>query len=1010
MKKITPLFALIVLIVSFAASGQKSGSLLMKTLTHSETGQTIEKSKGSVDFEPVFSHPVLSGKDVNINWSLTEPAAVGSKIKVSGTTGQTFMSWWLNDERVSLYENTAVANWEVPIDTDWEFPIDLTPDGSWAATAFDTAAQVYMNSSSSVFWETIRPGAIIGVKLSPDGSNLYLARNEGTDSYVEAFSVGQTDPLWSVPFVGNGVAFNCSGDGSTLVFCQYTGINKMWVIDAETGDVLFDSFYKNQNPPALSYDGSIVLNGDYSGNVFLYQFDATNNTYTEEWTYKVGGGGTSVWVVGMGVSGDGLTAAVGTLIFMGNGTYEGEIYLFNSWSPVPIWIFQGAGDEVCSIDFSFDGSLMAAAGWGPLDHSKPDFWLFRKESSVPIFSINTLGSFNSVDLSDDGILCSVTGKAVHNREFGNGGLLYNVDSDPDGGSLEGSIVLENASSNANAKIFIHELDDYYAYSREDGSYEMKYIPAGTYTVTATKIGYYPITNEDVDIVEGAPTTLGFTLLETANPPYELFATQGAGLTVNLNWMSDNAQDFEGFNIYRKHIEGDLFPEEPLATVDNGTFSYEDADLIPLRTYFYAVTGILEEGVETPYSNIREGYMSQGFVTDEMDAYVGSTPVVDGTISPGEWDDAFLLDASDFLGKYDNTPNPVGSVTMYLKTNEAQTELYVACINENDTELEDHDEVALYVDDNNDGSYPPPEDLSEGNYWAAYYATGNVIRYRPIYNTGGVGEVILLENPQIEVSDATGVIVYEFVIPLGSEEPWQIQPNAQDQSGLFSFTLDDPTAFDGYWPCWNQEIFVPLDYGVVTFGAEDLAPPAPEDLELTWIANDGVDLTLEWSPPDINDFDHFNVYLQEMGGDWQLIGSTIGRQFFHTTYTDYGELYVTTVDHGGQESEPSETAAYFSVGIQNVPDQSVARIFPNPSKGRISCDTNVQEKGIYTVTVKNVQGQTIKTLYSGFIAEGIHTYQWDLVGSQGINLTGGLLFVHISGPALNFVTKVLVLQE
>ena len=30
-----------------------------------------------------------------------------------------------------------------------------------------------------------------------------------------------------------------------------------------------------------------------------------------------------------------------------------------------------------------------------------------------------------------------------------------------------------------------------------------------------------------------------------------------------------------------------------------------------------------------------------------------------------------------------------------------TELYVACINTNDVLLEDHDEVALYIDDNHD---------------------------------------------------------------------------------------------------------------------------------------------------------------------------------------------------------------------------------------------------------------------------------------------------------------------
>ena len=130
----------------------------------------------------------------------------------------------------------------------------------------------------------------------------------------------------------------------------------------------------------------------------LYEFDEVNNTYIEKWDYKVGGGGTSVWTVGLGVSGDGSTVAVGTLILRRAGGYDGEMYVFNSWSPVPLMdIFSGAGDEISSISISEDGSLIAAAGWGPLDHSKPDFFLFRKQSSSPIIRhINTLDHFISV--------------------------------------------------------------------------------------------------------------------------------------------------------------------------------------------------------------------------------------------------------------------------------------------------------------------------------------------------------------------------------------------------------------------------------------------------------------------------------------------------------------------------------------------------------------------------------------------------------------------------------------
>ena len=804
MKKATFLSGILMLALSWSICGQNTPARLFKTTTDAESGSRILTKYGSQNKVPANTIQSGSSKDAGINWQFTDPAGVGAQVQVSSETGQTFGSWWLNLKRSSLYEDSSTPVWENTVDTEWEWPIDMTEEGAWLAQGYDTVVQVFSNSSSAIFWETIVNGTVLGAKLNPDGSKIYIARNYGGKSFVEAYTVGQNDPDWSVQFTGDGTAFTGSDDGSRIIFCQYTGVNKMWVLDGENGDILFDAFYKNQAKPACSYDGSIILNGDYSGNVHVYAFDDLLGTYIEKWSYKVGGGGTSVWVIGMGVSGDGKTVAVGTLVFLSGGTYDGEIYLFNSWSPEPLWIYSGCGDEVSSIDFTYDGSMMAACGWGPLNHGKPDLWIFRKESEIPFFPINSPGSFNAVDLSSDGTLCAVTGKAVHNREFGSGGLLYNIDSDPDGGILTGTVDLANTTDDKNAKIAINELTDYFGYSKSDGSYEIEYIPDGTYSVTASKVGYYPVTIDEVIIIDGESTMLDFMLEETGNPPYNLTASQGSGLTIILNWECDNANDYEGFNVYRKSIPEDFFPEDPIAVLPNTALSFEDADVMPLTDYYYVVTTIIEPDVESPYSNMAHGWMSDGFVTGEISVYVGSTPTIDGIISAGEWDDAFILDASDFLGTYDNIPNPVGSVNMYFKSNEAMTELYVACINKNDSVLEDHDEVAMYIDDNNDGSYPIPDDLSEGNFWAVHYASGDLIRYRPIYNTGGVGTTIELENPEIEVSDASGHIVYEFVLPMGDDEYWQINPNEDNESGMFLFVLDDPSAFDGYWPCWNPD--------------------------------------------------------------------------------------------------------------------------------------------------------------------------------------------------------------
>jgi len=1003
-------------LVHLGLLAQNSAFVQSRVVTDPDEGYSIELENVSVLQHNYGAYETGGTDNLEVNWQFTDPAAVGSKIVVSDV-GTTFNSWWLNNERVSLHENSATPIWENPILAEWEYPIDMTPDGEYLTVAFDSVVQVFSSTTQSLVWEKIVSADFTGVKISEDGTKVFTTENAPNGrSAVSAYVVGEIDPFWLTDFEGAGTAFAASGDRSTLVYCQYSGINKLWVLDATNGEVIYDAFYKNQSAPALSYDGKIILNGDYSGYAYLYEYDETSGSYYEKWNFKVGGGGTSAWVLGMGVSADGSTVAIGTLVFLSGG-YDGEIYLFNSYSPEPLWVFEHCGDEVCSISLSDDGSLIAAAGWGPMDHSKPDFHLFRKETNNPIFTLTTQGSFYAVDLSSDGTFCSVTGKAVHAREFGSGGLLYNINSNPGGGNIAGIITDENSGEPiANVKVGIEGLDDYFDYTNNDGLYEIKYVPTGTQQVNATKVGYYPGTVVDVPVIEGEVTSLDLILEETGNAPDLIYTSHGTHIDlIHLEWDTEAPGATEttgiGFNIYRKTIEEALFPEEPLATVDAEIDNYDDMDILPLTNYYYAVTQIIEAGVESPYSNTEEGWIASGFVINNISVYYGTTPTIDGTISAGEWDDAFEMDASDFLGVYDNMPNPVGSVMMYYKVNQDMTELYVACINENDVVLEDHDEVALYFDDNGDGAYPPPDNNSEGNYWAAYYAAGNELKYRPIYNTGGVGTVVYLENPQLEISDATGYIVYEFIVPIGDDEDWKITPNEQNESGMFLFVLDDPSNFDGYWPCQNQQIFEPSGYGDITFGAEDEVPPPPESVALNNGNYGGSILAnIEWSQPPINDFDHFVVYYNN-GSGFQVLDITDGTQmFYYSAPSSVTQFYITTVDKAGQESDPSEIVIFDPwVGIEEPVLETAFSIYPNPTSGSATISFTTDKALPTKVSVFDIQGKLVATLLNAEIPSGNYAISWDGRSDSGEQLSDGIYFVKITNAQMN-VSKKLILMR
>lgn len=998
---------LMVFVLMMAIDGYSQDYKVESIITDPEMGQKVV-TKMVDKLPPVDDSFTIEGFDRSpeINWQFSDPVSIGSSVRVSKQEETTLVAWWLNNERASLYSNSPVPIWENPVTSDFEFAIDMTPNGLFLALGYGNMIQVYATATQALVWEKATDASVTSVKISEDGTMVYALENSpgGQDkSSVKAYEVGQEDPVWATTFSGTGVAFAASGDRSKFAFCQYPGANKMHILDGLTGEVIFDAFYRNQNPPSFSYDGKLIISGDYGGYAYLHEYDDNTGTYFEKWNFKVGGGGTSAWVIGVDLSDDGSTVAIGTLVFLSS-DYNGEIYLFNTYSNEPLWVYQNCGDEITSISISEDGSLIAAAGWGPMDNTKPDFMLFRKESSVPLFTINTPGSFNSVDLSPDGTLCSVTGKAVHARVLGSGGLLYNINSNPGGGSVAGTVVLDGASTFENVKVQVEGIDDYYDYTDTEGNFEIKYVPAGTYNVVASKVGYYPEEQTGIIVTEGGTSNVNFSLLPTGNPPENLMATKGADYSVLLSWDHPNPSATSGFNIYRKSHEQALFPETPIATVLNSELEFEDEDVKPVITYYYAVTAVLDGGAQSPYSNIDQGWMASGFVINEISVYTGTTPTIDGTLSPGEWDDAFVMDASDFFGTYDNNPNPMGSVTMFFKVNEGMTEMYVACIDENKTVLQDNFTVSLYIDDNNDGSFPPAEEDFEGNYWARYFAAGNVITYRPIYNTGGVGQNLNLVDPQVEASDATGFVVMELVIPMGDDEVWKLNPNEFNQSGMMMFT----TNFDGYWPALNQQIFYPLTYGTLTFGADNEIPPAPDELDIWWdSATAPVLIKMEWAQPDINDFDHFNLYINE-GSGFTLLTETIGRQVFYITdNTDYTLFYVTTVDKAGQESEPSENMIFdVTTFVTEVESAANLQIYPNP----VSADANIMIKvvneGEYNISVLDINGRIVQNLFSGQLNCGVQSFVWNGTDNQGNALLPGVYFIRVSSSEDYLIKKMI----
>ncbi len=981
--------------IAYAAVGTK-------VVTDPESGARFEY--GDAVSQPV-AESIIYDRDNRIQelWYTTDEAAICGNLALAEETGYVAAGWYLNNVRMSMYQDSNAALWDYTFeDPGFDYPLDMTPEG-YAVLGAGSYIWGFNASMGTPVWEHQIVGASINnVFITNDGAIVYCSGAVGDHAEIKAISISEGE-IWSMSVEGSSGTLSLSGDNQTLVFTQYGGDNSnMIVLNAEDGNVLFTDTEYNQNPPAISYDGSIIVNGDYSG--YIHVYGRTGATYEELWNYHVNG--SSAWVGGMAVSGDGSTIAVGTLMFLSEG-YDGEVYVFDVNIPEPLWIYQNCGDYVVDVDISYDGSVIAAGGYGPLDHSGPDFYLFRRGSSEPIYTLNTPGSISSVELSDDAGMCMVGGKAVHARVMGSGGLLYSLNATPEGGFLMGNVTLDGFEDHSQAVVEVLDVDDYMAYTDETGDYLIRYVPAQTYMVKASKTGFQPVTVA-VSFNEGEIANADFTLTPNGMPPTDLVASQSYAPWIRLDWDPPEDVEVDSYNIYRKDYLSEPFPAEPIGSATSPTF--DDYDVTPLEEYHYVVTAIID-GVETPYSSLATGWCSTSHITNRIDAYVGTVPTIDGSIDEAEWADAFLLYCGDVLGQSDNLPYNLMGVTARFKVDSTMENLYIAVSNGVDGVFEDHDEVGVYIDDNNDGVFPAngSEDLSEGNFWAVHYASGDVMRYRPCFDPSGVGTVEEYTDWQVAVVENGTMIDYEFAIPIGNQYNY-IQPGEGNVSGIGLFVLDDPSTFNAWWPATMMNIFKPQFYGEIHFGAENTIPPAAVNLNVT--GNEG-DIVLSWEMEDINDFAYMNVYMNN-GEEDALIGTSHGLQFFYML-DDPGtyEFYVVTVDNSGLESDPSATAQYIwseGAGGDGVPAYTgVNAIYPNPFNPEANISFSLKQPEKTSIEVFNVRGQKVRTVLDETMPAGTHHVVWNGIDNTNKKVASGVYLIKFKAGNTTQIHKALLLK-
>ena len=521
--------------------------------------------------------------------------------------------------------------------------------------------------------------------------------------------------------------------------------------------------------------------------------------------------------------------------------------------------------------------------------SRPDLLVFDTQTGDLTFDVVTAGSFFTCDISPDGQRVFAGGKAVHAREFGSGGRIYLCDIDLGGGNISGNVDLTNTGDDSGVLVTaVGTVRN--AVTDINGNYIIENLPAGTYTVKAEKPGYDFGTAANVIVTVGNTTTgVDFTLNQFTTSPPVLSASTSLVGNILLSWTSryknperereialmvgdeivdnrslaNDIQSITGNNktgellskksamflvdsigVYRSQVAGG--PYQKIASVSAAETNYADSNVFALRDYYYVVN-IFNETGQSIYSNEAIGSVSDSLLTFSLDVPVGSVPTIDGILSPGEWADAFQLDISDIFGYGGGTPQPQGSVLMYLKYDDINDMLYVAGEDFLNPTLDDNEGFGLYFDDNNNNVFDAePPFVLEGNFWAYWHPGGSNLRFRTI-----PGYVVdTLHSAQVEFSDVNGHLQGEFAVPMGFLEGYQLQVFGPDKIvGLGAFLIArnaGAAIFNGWWPQTMNTVFNPQYFGGVGIDVSLDAPPqAPSNISVT---RDGQDLLLTWDDP------------------------------------------------------------------------------------------------------------------------------------------------------------------
>jgi len=353
---------------------------------------------------------------------------------VSGSGNGMFIQagWYLNNERTSLYRTlgTNIPQWTFLLPgSSGYIPVDASMTGEdIIVTSPGEPIYSFSHDSPAAQWTYHLPSGFTAaasaqgpsVAMSDNGDIAAALGRAGDQARLFVFNA-TGDTIITMGFEPNSGVYGLDASDDCSVFCvtTYYAIY-IFNLDGTRRDSLYNY---GQTVAKISGNGDYLVRGSFSATVYFYHWNGTS--YESVWQDNTG----HPWVTSVAVSDDGSTVMAGTYQY--SPANSGKVLMYDSSSSTPLWEYSQYGDYVASCALSEDGQKGVAGSWGQFGGTYGDVvTVFDRSSSTPILQVlddtDEPGSIFSVDISKDGSFIMAGGKAVHAREFGNGGEVYSI--------------------------------------------------------------------------------------------------------------------------------------------------------------------------------------------------------------------------------------------------------------------------------------------------------------------------------------------------------------------------------------------------------------------------------------------------------------------------------------------------------------------------------------------------------------------------------------------------------